>query len=146
MEYSDVNKRRAISKLADKSSEKAVYGTEKFKRNTFIVALDKLILDLNKRSPVYAEYCKKLKFLMDLQVHTKTKLNSVGKTWTRMICKIFSNVRDIFSHPVKHKLKTWFQKKYIPLLKQASNKVQAPLSVGDIVLISLDDKKRIDLP
>ncbi|GFT52636.1 zinc finger MYM-type protein 1 [Trichonephila clavipes] len=34
-EYSDVNKRRVISKFADKSTEKAVYGTEKFKRHVY---------------------------------------------------------------------------------------------------------------
>ncbi|GFR30462.1 DUF5641 domain-containing protein [Trichonephila clavata] len=49
-------------------------------------------------------------------------------------------------HAVKHKLKTRFQKEYISLLKQTSNKVQTPLSVGDIVLISLDNKKRVDWP
>ncbi|GFU98095.1 hypothetical protein TNCV_1491191 [Trichonephila clavipes] len=66
-EYSDVNKRRVTSKFAHKSTEKAVYGAEKFKRDTLIVALNKLIFDLNRRSQVYAEYRKKLKFLMDLQ-------------------------------------------------------------------------------
>ncbi|GFY27686.1 hypothetical protein TNCV_241541 [Trichonephila clavipes] len=55
-EYSDVNERRVISKFAVKSKEKAVYGTEKFKRDTPIVAFDKLILDLNRRSQVYADY------------------------------------------------------------------------------------------
>ncbi|GFU74800.1 zinc finger MYM-type protein 1 [Trichonephila clavipes] len=69
-EYSDVNKRRVISKFSDKSTEKAVYGTEKFKRDTLIVALDKLIFDLN-RSQVHAEYSKNLKFLMDLQDQSK---------------------------------------------------------------------------
>ncbi|GFQ76623.1 uncharacterized protein TNCT_331021 [Trichonephila clavata] len=49
-------------------------------------------------------------------------------------------------HAVKHKLKTRFQKEYISILKQTSNKVQTPLSVGDIVLISLDNKKRVDWP
>ncbi|GFR26739.1 integrase catalytic domain-containing protein [Trichonephila clavata] len=49
-------------------------------------------------------------------------------------------------HAVKHKLKTRFQKEYISLLKQTSNKVQTPLSVGDIVLIRLDNKKRVDWP
>ncbi|GFR19922.1 DUF5641 domain-containing protein [Trichonephila clavata] len=49
-------------------------------------------------------------------------------------------------HAVKHKLKTRFQKEYISLLKQTSNKVETPLSVGDIVLISLDNKKRVDWP
>ncbi|GFW22780.1 integrase catalytic domain-containing protein [Trichonephila clavipes] len=49
---------------------------------------------------------------------------------------------------VKHKLKTLFQKEYIAILKQTreSNKVQTPLSVGDIVLIILDSKKRVDWP
>ncbi|GFT85260.1 transposable element Tc3 transposase [Trichonephila clavipes] len=46
-----------------------MYGTEKFTRDTLIVALDWLVLDLN-RSQVYAEYSKKLKFLMDLQDQT----------------------------------------------------------------------------
>ncbi|GFW02149.1 DUF4817 domain-containing protein [Trichonephila clavipes] len=55
IEYSDVNKKPVISKIVDKSTEKAVYGTEKFKRDTLTVALDKLILDLNTRSQVYAE-------------------------------------------------------------------------------------------
>ncbi|GFW63962.1 hypothetical protein TNCV_706671 [Trichonephila clavipes] len=50
----------------DKSTDKAAYGTEKFKRDTLIVALDNLILALNRRSQVYAEYSKKFKFL-DLQ-------------------------------------------------------------------------------
>ncbi|GFU54953.1 hypothetical protein TNCV_3825951 [Trichonephila clavipes] len=54
-QYSDVNERRVTLKFADKSPEKAVYGTEKFKRDTLIVALDKLIFDLNRRSQVYAE-------------------------------------------------------------------------------------------
>ncbi|GFW40574.1 zinc finger MYM-type protein 1 [Trichonephila clavipes] len=63
-QYSDVNKRRVISKFSDKSTEKVAYGTEKFKRDKLIVALDKLIFDLN-RSQVYAEYSKKFKFLMD---------------------------------------------------------------------------------
>ncbi|GFR23822.1 integrase catalytic domain-containing protein [Trichonephila clavata] len=49
-------------------------------------------------------------------------------------------------HAVKHKLKARFQKEYISILKQTSNKVQTPLSVGDIVLISLDNKKRVDWP
>ncbi|GFQ93729.1 integrase catalytic domain-containing protein [Trichonephila clavata] len=49
-------------------------------------------------------------------------------------------------HAVKHKLKTRFQKEYISILKQTSNKVQTPLSVRDIVLISLDNKKRVDWP
>ncbi|GFV01862.1 integrase catalytic domain-containing protein [Trichonephila clavipes] len=35
-EYSDLYKRRVISKFSDKSTEKAVYGTEKFKRDTLI--------------------------------------------------------------------------------------------------------------
>ncbi|GFU02138.1 hypothetical protein TNCV_533461 [Trichonephila clavipes] len=38
-EHSDVNKRRVISKCADKSTEKAVYRTEKFRRDTLIVLL-----------------------------------------------------------------------------------------------------------
>ncbi|GFV74766.1 zinc finger MYM-type protein 1 [Trichonephila clavipes] len=71
-EYSDVDKKRVISKFADKSAEKAVFVTEKFKRDTLIVALDRLIPDLN-RSQVYAEYSKKLKFLMDL--HDQSKEN-----------------------------------------------------------------------
>ncbi|GFQ96404.1 hypothetical protein TNCT_695531 [Trichonephila clavata] len=49
-------------------------------------------------------------------------------------------------HAVKHKLKTRFQKEYISISKQTSNKVLTPLSVGDIVLISLDNKKRVDWP
>ncbi|GFX95508.1 HTH_38 domain-containing protein [Trichonephila clavipes] len=49
--------------------EKAEYGTEDFKRDTLIVALDKIILDLNRGSQVYAEYSKKFKFL-DLQDQT----------------------------------------------------------------------------
>ncbi|GFY34851.1 integrase catalytic domain-containing protein [Trichonephila clavipes] len=51
---------------------------------------------------------------------------------------------DRHLHAVKHKLKTRFQKHYISIFKQTRNKVQSPLSVGDIVLISLDSKKRID--
>lgn len=74
-EYNDVNKRRAISKFADKSTEKAIYGAEKFKRDTLIVALDKLIFDLDRRSEVYAEYSKKFKFLMDLQDQSKEKID-----------------------------------------------------------------------
>ncbi|GFS74001.1 zinc finger MYM-type protein 1 [Trichonephila clavipes] len=70
-EYSDVNKRRVISKFADKSSEKAVHGQEKFKRDTLIVALDKLILDLNRRSQVYAEY-RLLNKLFIMRVWSRT--------------------------------------------------------------------------
>ncbi|GFT17130.1 zinc finger MYM-type protein 1 [Trichonephila clavipes] len=73
-EYSDVDKRRVISKFADKSTEKAVYGTEKFKRDTFIFGFDKLIPDLN-RSQVYVEYNKKLKFLVDLRDQSKENVN-----------------------------------------------------------------------
>ncbi|GFU47015.1 hypothetical protein TNCV_3817011, partial [Trichonephila clavipes] len=36
-EDSDKNKRRVISKFADKSTEKAVYGPEKFKRHAYCV-------------------------------------------------------------------------------------------------------------
>ncbi|GFV92367.1 zinc finger MYM-type protein 1 [Trichonephila clavipes] len=74
-EYSDVDKRRVISKFADKSTEKAVYGTEKFKRDTLIFGLDKLIPDLNRRSQVYAEYNKKLKLLVDLRDQSKEREN-----------------------------------------------------------------------
>ncbi|GFW64643.1 uncharacterized protein TNCV_700491 [Trichonephila clavipes] len=49
-EYSDVYKRRVISKFADKSTEKSAYGTEKFRRDTLIVELDKLILDLKEEA------------------------------------------------------------------------------------------------
>ncbi|GFQ97737.1 integrase catalytic domain-containing protein [Trichonephila clavata] len=49
-------------------------------------------------------------------------------------------------HATKHKLKSRFQKEYISILKQTSNKVQAPRSIGDIILISLDNKKRVDWP
>ncbi|GFU55304.1 zinc finger MYM-type protein 1 [Trichonephila clavipes] len=47
----DKNKRRVISKFADKSTEKAVYGLEKFKRHAYWVrvTLGKRILDLNRR-------------------------------------------------------------------------------------------------
>ncbi|GFS98938.1 uncharacterized protein LOC103524116 [Trichonephila clavipes] len=82
MEYSDVNKRRVISKFADKSTEKAVWGAEKFKGDTLIVALDKLILDLNRRSQVYAEYRKKFKFLMDLQ--DQILFEKIGNKASRM--------------------------------------------------------------
>ncbi|GFX82856.1 hypothetical protein TNCV_2958121 [Trichonephila clavipes] len=41
-EHSDVNKRRVISKFADKSRVKAVYGTENFKRDTLIVCVLRL--------------------------------------------------------------------------------------------------------
>ncbi|GFS70788.1 hypothetical protein TNCV_1231931 [Trichonephila clavipes] len=91
MEYSDVNKRRVASKFADKSTEKAAYGTEHFKRDTLIVALDKLILDLNRRSQVYAEYSKIFKFL-DLQDQKSFVVTSVKNTWIFEIegclCKI----------------------------------------------------------
>ena len=67
-EYSDINKRRITLKFSDKSTDKvSVYGAEKFKRDTLNVALDKLIMDLNRRSQVYETYSKKFKFLMDLQ-------------------------------------------------------------------------------
>ncbi|GFW88259.1 zinc finger MYM-type protein 1 [Trichonephila clavipes] len=74
-EYSDVDKRRVISKFADKSTQKDVYGTEKLERDTLIVALYKLILALNRRSQVYAEYSKKLKFLMDLRYQSKENVD-----------------------------------------------------------------------
>ncbi|GFU00283.1 zinc finger MYM-type protein 1 [Trichonephila clavipes] len=80
-EYSDVNKRRVISKFSDKSTEKAVYGTEKFKRDTLIVVLDKLIFDLN-RSQVYAEYSKKFKFLMGLQDQSKENICDVLRVFS----------------------------------------------------------------
>ncbi|GFV09831.1 uncharacterized protein TNCV_2598851 [Trichonephila clavipes] len=38
-EHSDVNKRRNISKFADKSTEKAMYEKEKFKRDRLIVSV-----------------------------------------------------------------------------------------------------------
>ncbi|XP_071043839.1 uncharacterized protein [Parasteatoda tepidariorum] len=64
----DINKRRITPKFSVKSTDKfSVYGTEKFKRKKLNVALDKLIMDLNKRSQVYEMYSKKFKFLMDLQ-------------------------------------------------------------------------------
>ncbi|GFU62920.1 hypothetical protein TNCV_40711 [Trichonephila clavipes] len=50
-EHSEMNKRWVISKFTDKSTEKAVYGIEKFKRDMLIVcvALGKIILDVNRR-------------------------------------------------------------------------------------------------
>ncbi|GFQ77536.1 hypothetical protein TNCT_593751 [Trichonephila clavata] len=58
------------------------------------------------------------------------------------------NLRKCARHfyAVKHKLKTRFQKEYISILKQTRHKVQTQLSVLDIVLISLDNKKRVDWP
>ncbi|GFX87235.1 zinc finger MYM-type protein 1 [Trichonephila clavipes] len=93
-EYSDVNKRRVISKFADKSTEKAAYGTENFKRDTLIVALDKLILDLN-RSQVHAEYSKKFKFL-DLQDQSKENIDLES---VRAIIDYYSD--DVDQHLVK---------------------------------------------
>ncbi|XP_054706953.1 uncharacterized protein LOC129216761 [Uloborus diversus] len=49
-------------------------------------------------------------------------------------------------HAVKQKLKIRFQKEYLSILRQTSKGVQTPLAVGDIVLISLDNKKRVDWP
>ena len=67
-DYSDINMRRITLKFSDKSTDKvSVYGAEKFKRDTLNVALDKLIMDLNKRSQVYETFSKKFEFLMDLQ-------------------------------------------------------------------------------
>ncbi|GFY65812.1 integrase catalytic domain-containing protein [Trichonephila inaurata madagascariensis] len=57
---------------------------------------------------------------------------------------LHNHVRHL--HGVKFKLKTLFKKEYISILKQTSNKVQTPLSVGDVVLISLDSKKSVDWP
>nr|XP_042899926.1 uncharacterized protein LOC122269698 [Parasteatoda tepidariorum] len=72
--YNDVNKRRTTPKFSDKSTDKfSVYGAGKFKRDTLNVALDKLIMDLNKRSQVYEMYSKKFKFLRDL--HDKNMEN-----------------------------------------------------------------------
>ncbi|GFS61793.1 integrase catalytic domain-containing protein [Trichonephila inaurata madagascariensis] len=49
-------------------------------------------------------------------------------------------------HAVKHKFKTRFQKEYNSNLKQTSNKLQTPPSIRDIVLIRLNNKKRVDWP
>ncbi|GFX32936.1 zinc finger MYM-type protein 1 [Trichonephila clavipes] len=95
MEHSDVNKRRVISKFADKSTEKAAYGTANFKRDTLIVALDKLILDLNRRSQVYAEYSKKFKFL-DFQDQSKENIDLES---VRAIIDYYSD--DVDQHLVK---------------------------------------------
>lgn len=68
IDYNDINKRRITPKFSDKSTgEFSVYGAERFKRDTLNVALDKVIMDLNKRSQIYETYSKKFKFLMDLQ-------------------------------------------------------------------------------
>ncbi|GFS84327.1 hypothetical protein TNCV_4605461 [Trichonephila clavipes] len=76
------NPRAGLFVLSNKSTEKAVYGTEKFKRDTLVGALDKLIFDLN-RSQVYAEYSKKLKFLMDLQDQIIYKNGYTGSNLTQ---------------------------------------------------------------
>ncbi|XP_071042994.1 uncharacterized protein [Parasteatoda tepidariorum] len=49
-------------------------------------------------------------------------------------------------HSIKQKLKTRFYKEYISLLKQSRHSHQSPLEVGDMVLISSDNKKRVDWP
>lgn len=68
IDYNDINKRRITPKFSDRSTgEFLVNGAERFKRDTLNVALDKLIMDLNKRSQVYEICSKKFKFLMDLQ-------------------------------------------------------------------------------
>ncbi|RVE42006.1 hypothetical protein evm_013351 [Chilo suppressalis] len=55
-DYSDINKRRITSKFSYKSTDKvSVNGEEKFKRDTLNIALDKVIMDLNKRSDMSEE-------------------------------------------------------------------------------------------
>ncbi|GFV46500.1 zinc finger MYM-type protein 1 [Trichonephila clavipes] len=111
IEYSDVAKRRLISKFAEKSIEKAVYGTEKFKSDTLIVALDKLI-DLNRRNQVYiyAGYSKKLKFLMNLQDQIK---RNIGLESVRAI--------DYYSDDVdQHLVNEGVQFKVNPTIKKLS--------------------------
>ncbi|GFV96043.1 zinc finger MYM-type protein 1 [Trichonephila clavipes] len=78
----------------DKSTEKAAYGTENFKRDKLIVALDKLILDLN-RCQVYADYSKKFKFL-DLQDQSKENIDLES---VRAIIDYYSD--DVDQHLVK---------------------------------------------
>ncbi|GFX98980.1 transposon Ty3-G Gag-Pol polyprotein [Trichonephila clavipes] len=63
------------------------YRTEKFKRDTLIVALDKLILDLNKRDRVYIY----VNFLMDLQDQSK---KNVGLESERSIDYYSDDVGD----------------------------------------------------
>ncbi|KAG6438748.1 hypothetical protein O3G_MSEX000191 [Manduca sexta] len=68
IDYNDINQKRITPKFSDKSTgEFSVYGAERFKRDPLNVTLDKLIMDLNKRSQVYETYSKKFKYLMDLQ-------------------------------------------------------------------------------
>ncbi|XP_015913448.2 uncharacterized protein [Parasteatoda tepidariorum] len=49
-------------------------------------------------------------------------------------------------HSLKQKLKTRFYKEYILLFKQSRHSHQTPLEVGDMILISSDNKKRVDFP
>ena len=51
---SDLRKRRITSKFSDKSTQEVwLNGAQKLKRDTLNVALDKLIIDLNKRGRLY---------------------------------------------------------------------------------------------
>ncbi|GFW16364.1 hypothetical protein TNCV_4265291 [Trichonephila clavipes] len=79
IEFRDVNERRVISKFADKFTEKALYGA-KFKRHTLIVALDKLIFDLNKRSQVYAKYTESQREINKTVVYSTWSKKELDKT------------------------------------------------------------------
>ncbi|CAK1594583.1 unnamed protein product [Parnassius mnemosyne] len=66
-EYSDANKRKVTRMLTDKESQaSSLSPADKFRVNTFYVIIDKLVVELQKRSEAYDRIIQLFGFLTQL--------------------------------------------------------------------------------
>lgn len=131
-EYSDSTKRKKIKKLADGNVQaNTLYGSDKFRIDSFYVLIDKLSAELTKRSAAYSHITNLFGFLLQLtfidEDELKIKIDQLLLIYHKDLDSNLSVEIQHFIPLIKNQPKGYFSN--VDLIKKGGNEIIIPLKI-----------------